>query len=118
MIPALLIMWNYLNNDGFKSVVLKARYEGTHNGINLTLFKDNTFQLLNSGPFGGKYTRGNYKFVNDTLYMQSEQFSRINQTSVFILRVKERNQKYFEPLASDSGIPLSLYVNKDQLTNK
>jgi hypothetical protein len=118
MIPALLIMSNYLKNDGFKSVVLKANYEGTHKGINLTLFKDNSFQLLNSGPFGGNYIRGNYRFVSDTLYMESEQFSRGKPTSIFILRVNDRNQKYLQPVASDSAVPLSLYVNKDRLTNK
>ena len=52
MIPILVLTSTYLKNDGFKSVVLKASYEGKHNEINLTLYKDSTFQLLNSGPFG------------------------------------------------------------------
>jgi hypothetical protein len=118
MIPILWTMSDYLKNDGFKSVVLKADYEGTHSGINLTLYKDNTFQLLNSGPFGGKYTRGTYKFVKDTLYIDTTPRPKPYPTASFVLRVNDRNEKYFDPISNDSSLHLSLYVKKDELTNR
>jgi hypothetical protein len=118
LIPVLFVVSDYVRNGGFKSVVLKASYEGRNNGINLTLYKDNTFQLLNSGPFGGKYVRGTYKFVQDTLYMEKDTLSRIIPTNTFVLRVNNKNEKYFDPVIKDSNARLSLYVGKDRLTNK
>lgn len=118
MVPGLLIMSNYLRNDGFKSVVLKARYEGRYNGVNLTLYKDSTFQLLNSGPFGGDYIRGKYMFTQDTLYMEAQRLTKIYRTGTFVLRVNDRKEKYFEPVLSDTTLHLSLQVEKDRLTNK
>ena len=114
----LFFISDYLRNGGLKSVVLKAHYEGRYNGINLTLYKDNTFQLLNSGPFGGKYTRGTYKFVQDTLYMQKDPLTRIYPTNTFVLRVNEKKEKYFQPVLKDTVVNLSLYVAKDRLTNR
>ena len=118
MVPGLLIMSNYLRNGGFKSVVLKARYEGRYNGVNLTLYKDSTFQLLNSGPFGGDYIRGKYMFTQDTLYMDAQRLTKIYRTGTFVLRVNDRKEKYFEPVLSDTTLHLSLQVEKDRLTNK
>jgi hypothetical protein len=118
MVPILLISYTYMMNDGFKSVVLKAHYEGRYNGINLTLYKDNTFQLLNSGPFGGNYVRGKYTFKEDTLYMQKERLTDIYPTGTFVLRINERREKYLEPIVKDSSLHLSLFVAKDRLTNK
>ena len=111
-------MGDYLKHGGFKSVVLKAHYESRYNGIDLTLYKDNTFQLLNSGPFGGKYTRGTYKFVQDTLYMERATSPKIYPTSTFVLRINEKKEKYFEPVVQDTAFNLSLYVAKDRLTNR
>jgi len=118
LVPVLFIVSDYLRNGGLKSVVLKARYEGRYTGINLTLYKDNTFQLLNSGPFGGKYTRGTYKFVQDTLYMEKDTLTKIYPTNTFVLRITGNKEKYFEPIMKDSLVHLSLYVAKDRLTNK
>jgi len=118
MIPSLWFMSDYLRNDGFKSVVLKADYESTLNGLNLTLYKDNTFQLLKSGPFGGNYMRGNYKFVQDTLYIDTGKTSNINTAGRFVLRVNERNEKFFAPITIDTSNHLFLFVTKDMLTNK
>ncbi len=118
MIPALLVMSTYLRNDGFKSVVLNAHYEDQDTGINLTLYKDNTFQLLNSGPFGGKYIRGNYRYVQDTLYIEKEKVSKLYPPASFVLRINDRNQKYFEPVKSDSSIHVTLLVANDKLTNR
>ena len=118
MIPVFLLTSKYLKNGGFKSVVLKASYDGEYNGINLTLYKDNTFQLLNSGPFGGNYIRGKYKYTQDTLYIEKERIEKIYPTGTFVLRINERKEKYFAPIASDSSMHLTLHVGKDRLTNK
>ncbi|HYJ39029.1 MAG TPA: hypothetical protein VEV87_10445 [Chitinophagaceae bacterium] len=118
MIPVFLLTSKYLKNDGFKSVVLKASYEGEYNGIKLTLYKDSTFQLLNSGPFGGNYIRGKYKYTHDTLYIEKEIIEKIYPTGTFVLRINERKEKYFDPIVSDSSMHLTLYVGKDRLTNK
>jgi len=117
MIPALWLMSDYLKNDGFKSVVLKADYERGHNGMNLTLYKDNTFQLLNSGPFGGHYVRGSYKFVQDTLYIDSGKNS-LSNSGKFVLRMNDRKEKFFDPISLDSANHPFLFVRKDMLTNK
>lgn len=118
MIPALWYMSDYLRNDGFKSVVLKADYEGTPNGLNLTLYKDNTFQLLKSGPFGGHYVRGSYKFVQDTLYMDTAKSTNANSAAKFVLRVNEHNEKFFDPITMDTSHHAFLFVTKDILTKK
>jgi hypothetical protein len=118
MIPAIWMMADYLRNDGFKSVVLKAEYEGKYNGVNLILYKDNTFQLLNSGPFGGHYVRGNYKFVKDTLYIDTGKATTQTSTGRFVLRMNDRKEKFFDPITVDTTSHLSLFVRKDMLTNK
>ena len=118
MVPVLLLTSSYLKNNGFKSVVLKASYEGKHNGINLTLYKDSTFQLLNSGPFGGSYVRGSYRFTHDTLYMDKQELSKIFPTGQLVLKVNDQKEKYFVPVARDSSSQLSLSVGKDRLTQR
>jgi len=118
MIPALWMMSVYLKNNGFKSVVLKADYEAGHNGVNLTLYKDSTFQLLNSGPFGGQYTRGSYRFAHDTLYIDTEKRTNGYAAAKFVLRVTNRREKYFDPVTIDSSNHPLLIVTKDRLTNK
>jgi len=118
MVPALWLMSDYLKNNGFKSVVLKADYEAGHNGVNLTLYKDSTFQLLNSGPFGGQYTRGSYRFVHDTLYMDTEKRAHGDAAAKFVLRVTNRKEKYFDPVTIDSSSHQLLFVRKDMLTNR
>jgi predicted membrane protein len=118
MIPVLLIMSSYLKNGGFKSVVLKAYYEGRHNEINLTLYKDNTFQLLNSGPFGGDYIRGSYKYDQDTLYIENEKVSKIYPAGKLVLKINERKEKYFYPVITDTSTQMILQVERDQLTNR
>jgi hypothetical protein len=118
MIPILVLTSTYLKNDGFKSVVLKASYEGKHNEINLTLYKDSTFQLLNSGPFGGNYVRGNYRFRHDTLYIDKQELSKIFPTGQLVLKVNDQKEKYFVPVARDSSSQMSLSVGKDRLTQR
>jgi hypothetical protein len=118
MIPVLWMISDYLKNNGFKSVVLKADYEAGHSGVNLTLYKDNTYQLLNSGPFGGQYTRGYYRFVKDTLYIDTGKQSNGFAATRFVLRVNDRQEKYFDPLTVDSSRHKWLFVRKDMLTNR
>jgi hypothetical protein len=74
--------------------------------------------MLNSGPFGGHYTRGNYKFVKDTLCIDTGKASTLSATGRFVLRMNNRKEKYFDPITVDSSSRLSLFVRKDILTNR
>jgi ABC-type transport system involved in multi-copper enzyme maturation permease subunit len=116
LIPVFFVVSSYYKNNGFKSIVVEARHEGELNSINLTLFNDRTFQLLNAGPFGGKYVRGTYKYLQDTLYIDTNKLTKIFPTGKFVLRINNKKQKYFDPIPPALHLPL--LINNDQLTKK
>jgi hypothetical protein len=118
ILPVLFLLSGYFKNEGFKSIVLEARHGEGRKGINLTLFKDKTFRLLNSGLFGGDYIRGNYRYTADTLYIDTNKLTNLYPTGKFVIRTDEKKQAYIDPVMDDSSVHFSLLIKKDKLTRK
>jgi len=118
LVPVFFLVSSYYKNNGFKSIVVQARHEGRFNSIHLTLFNDRTFQLLNSGPFGGNYIRGTYRYLQDTLYIDTDKLTKIYPTGKFVVRINNKNQKYFDPILDKPALQLPLFIKNDRLTKK
>ena len=88
--------------DGGKKVVLSAGNHGDLYLIHLDLRSDNTFKLINSGPFGGTIYRGNYKLQKDTLQIDNAYLKYLYPTLTFAVKISEYNKKYFDPVNPDT----------------
>ena len=102
ILGAILIVFFYLlsylvETDGGKKVIFVCGFNHDLNSASYQLFKDKTFKLVNSGPFGGSINRGSYHLNNDTLGITNK-----NPEGKFITEkyklTKVDNKKYFEPI--------------------
>ena len=105
-----------IDTDGFKTTIIQATSGGDLAFVNLRLRKDGSFNLLNSGPFGGQIYRGKYQFHNDTLRLDNGDLN-LYPTLAFIEEFDTvKNKRYFDPIPKDTGkIGIyRLYIVKDK----
>jgi hypothetical protein len=92
-----------IDTDGFKTTIIQATAGGDLTFVNLRLRKDGSFNLLNSGPFGGQIYRGRYQFHSDTLRLDNGDLN-LYPTLTFIEKFDSvQNQRYFDPIPKDTG---------------
>ncbi|MGB4772683.1 MAG: hypothetical protein WBP58_14545 [Chitinophagaceae bacterium] len=89
-----------VDTDGGKKRVVTGGFDHDLNFVYFQLFDDNRFKLLNSGPFGGKFYRGNYTLRNDTLTMDNDSLKNMYPSLTFTLKHEDDKQKYFDPIDS------------------
>lgn len=108
-----LFLISYLaDTDGGKKRVMTGGFTHDLNSIYLQLFDDNKFKLLNLGPFGGKFYRGNYTLKNDTLKIDNDSLRYLYPSLTFLLKQKEDKTKYFESTDTLKAI-YQLLIYKD-----
>lgn len=97
ILTGFLFLVSYLvDTDGGKQRVITGSANHDPSFIHFQLFSDNTFKILNSGPFGGRYDRGTYSLNNDTLRLSNESLKYLYPTLTLVLKETDDNQKYFE----------------------
>lgn len=110
------LFFAYLSNpDSGKQKVIFASATGSTTAVWIDLFKDNTFTLCNSGPFGGTYYRGTYTFNNDTLQLSNGD-KNLYPTLSFVDKLDTiKDKQFFEPIPVYASDPISyeLYQQKE-----
>ena len=99
------------DTDGGKKTLISGGINHDIHFISFNLFVDNSFKLLNSGPFGGPIYRGQYSLRNDTLKLNNDSLRSLYPSQTLVLR-HENDKKYFEPVDT-SNTHYRLYVWKD-----
>jgi hypothetical protein len=85
-----------VQTDGGKKVVIHAGCYSDLTFLSLDLRTDNTFKLLNSGPFGGKYFRGKYLLEKDTLRIYNDSLKHLYPTGTFLMTTDSLQRRFFE----------------------
>lgn len=112
MIP-LLFLISYLDNtDGGKGKLITGGVDNDLSFIHFDLYNDNTFKLLNSGPFDGQYYRGKYILKNDTLRIYNDSLRYLFPTLTFILKKSADKKIFFEPTDTNK-YKMDLYIQND-----
>ena len=106
-----------VDTDGGKRRLMTGGFNHDINFVHFQLFDDGRFKLLNSGPFGGNFYRGNYTLYKDTLRIDHEGLRNLYPSLTFILKEKTGNKKHFDPVDSAKSM-YSLDIYKDFRTNK
>lgn len=89
---------------GGKNIILTASAAGDMEFVQLDLRDDNTFRLIESGPFGGNpFRRGHYTLCNDTLHLESRDLNL-----AFVL-INNGANKYFDPIKLNDTIEPFFY---------
>lgn len=109
---AVTFLTGYLiKSDGGKSTLLSANVNHDLTFIHLDLYNNNSFKLLNSGPFWGQFYRGNYRLENDTLTLDNAELVYL-YPSLKLVRKRENKKEIFEPCDSNYW-GNTLYINED-----
>jgi len=96
-LTAFFFLLSYLvDTDGGKKRVIVGGVDHDLNFIHFQLFDDNTFKLLNSGPFGGNFYRGTYSLEKDTLRLNNDSLKYLYPTLTLVFKETEDKRKYFE----------------------
>ncbi len=99
ILTGILFLLSYLvDTDGGKKRIIVGGADHDPSFIQYQLFADNTFKLLNSGPFGGTFYRGTYTLQNDTLYLNNDNLKYLYPTLTLVLKQSEDKKKYFESI--------------------
>lgn len=97
LLTVFLFLLSFLiDTDGGKRKIVVAGLNHDIHFIQLVLFSGETFKLLNSGPFGGKYYRGTYSLENDTLRLSNDSLKYLFPTLTLVLKETKTEGKYFE----------------------
>lgn len=99
------------DTDGGKKTLISGGINHDIHFISFNLFADNSFKLLNSGPFGGPIYRGQYSLHNDTLKLNNDNLRNLYPSLTLVLR-HDSNRRYFEPI-DKSNTHYRLYVWTD-----
>jgi amino acid transporter len=113
LLTALFFLLSFLvDTDGGKKRVIVGGANHDPSFINFQLFYDNTFKLLNSGPFGGNFYRGSYSLNEDTLKLNNDSLKYLYPTLTLVLKQSESKEKYFESLDT-LKFKEKLFIKKD-----
>lgn len=97
ILTAFFFLMSYLvDTDGGKKRLITGGANHDPSFIHFQLFSDNTFKILNSGPFGGSYYRGTYSLDNDTLRLKNDSLKYLYPTLTLVVKETGDKQKYFE----------------------
>ena len=97
LLTAFFFLLSFLaDSDGGKKRVMVGGVNHDIHFIHFQLFGDNTFKLLNSGPFGGNYYRGTYSLDKDTLRLNNDSLKYLYPTLTLVLKETADKRKYFE----------------------
>ena len=112
VIPFFLLIIYLDDTDGGKGKLISGGVNNDLSLIHFDLYNDNTFKLLNSGPFGGQYYRGKYTLKKDTLKLDNDSLMYLFPTLTFTLKERKDKRIFLEP--TDTGkYKMILYIQND-----
>lgn len=106
-----------IDTDGGKKKLMVGGSNHDIFFIHFQLFSDNTFKLLNSGPFGGKYFRGTYSLQNDTLILNNDSLKYLYPNLTLALKESPEKEIYFESVDTNK-FKDKLFIQTDNRNHK
>ena len=101
-----------IRTDGGKKTLIAANNYGDVFAVSCIFFSDNTFRLLNSGPFSGQFYRGTYTLHKDTLILANDSLKYLYPKLTLVLKEHADKRKYFEYIDT-SFYSYTLFITED-----
>ncbi len=112
LIPVFFTLSYLVDTDGGKKRMITAGFNHDLNAVFIQLFKDKSYKLVNSGPFGATIYRGTYTLYNDTLTISNKKLAGRYPSGIFVIKKDNNNKKYFDPVDTTKS-QYQLYIYKD-----